>query len=235
MKAHRLAAALEHDDLGVVEQPLARDAAEAAGGAHQRAGQRVHREVEDELAPQRPRVRQHDDEEPERALAAGHGDLADVGPVDLGLLAGQRLGAQVDLAARLGADVAHVLAQRADRAGVAALGDHVVQPRRAQPRVAGQRLGDEVTVRVDEPQPRRCGLRARLAEPEDAPDHVRVDAELGGDGADASSARRGAGAAISASVSGVVTGPPRRLQLAQVSERARARVAAASGSTTSTS
>jgi hypothetical protein len=49
-------------------------------------------EVDDELAPHRPRVAQDEDEDPQRALAAGHGDVADVGPVDLRLLARQRLG-----------------------------------------------------------------------------------------------------------------------------------------------
>src|SRR6266540_4354555 len=91
-------------------------------------------------------------------VSSFHGDLADVGPVDLGLLAGERLGAEVHLATRLGADLGHVLAQRADRAGVSALGDHVVQPRGAQSRVARQGfggLGDERAVRVDEARPRR--------------------------------------------------------------------------------
>lgn len=183
MEAHRVAAPLEHDDSGIIEEPLARNATERAGGADQRPGERVHGEVEDELAPQGPRVREHDDEEPESALPAGHGHFADVGPVDLRLLAGKRLGTQVHLAPWLGPDLGHVLPQRANRAGVAALGDHVVQPGGAQPRVAGQHLGDEGTVWVDEPRP-RLGLGTRLPEPENAPDHVRVDAELGGDGAD---------------------------------------------------
>ena len=184
VEAHRVAASLQHDDLGVIEEPLARDAAEGAGGAHQRPGERVHGEVKDELAPQGPRMREHDDEEPERPLPAGHGNLADVGPVDLCLLAGEWLGAQVQLAPWLGPNLGHVFAQGADRAGVAPLGEHVVEPGGAQARVAGQRLGDECAVRIDEPRPRRS-LGARLPEPEDAADHVGVDSELPGDGADA--------------------------------------------------
>src|SRR6266545_1512911 len=183
VEAHRLAAPLQHDDLRVVEEPLARDAAERVGGAHQRPGERVHGEVEDELAPQSPRMREHDDEDPERPLPAGHADLADVGPVDLCLLAGERLGAEVHLAPWLGPDLRHVFTQRADRAGVAALSEHVVQPGGAQAWVPGQRLGDDGAVRIDEPRS-RGGARARNAEAEDAANHVGVDPELGGDRAD---------------------------------------------------
>ena len=78
--------ALEHDRLGVVEEPLARDATERDCRPHQRATQRVHRQVEDEFAPHRARVRQHQDEEPQRARPARAFDLADVGPIDLRLL-----------------------------------------------------------------------------------------------------------------------------------------------------
>jgi hypothetical protein len=35
VEPHRVAAPLEHDDLGVIEEPLAWNAAERAGGAHQ--------------------------------------------------------------------------------------------------------------------------------------------------------------------------------------------------------
>ena len=183
MEAHCVAASLQHDDLGIVEEPLARDPTEGARGADERSGERVHGEVEDELAPQGPRVREHDHEEPQRPLSPGHGDLADVRPVNLRLLTRERLGAEVHLPARLGADLGHVLAQGADRAGVAALGDHVVQPRGAQLRVARKRLGDEATVRVDEPRP-RLRLGARGPEAEHAADYVGVDPELGGDRAD---------------------------------------------------
>ena len=184
VEAHRVAAPLEHDDLGVVEEPLARDPAESSRGAHERPSERMHGEVEDELAPQRPRVREHEHKEPQRSLAAGHGDLANVRPVDLRLFAGERLGAEVYLAARLRPDRGHILAQRADSAGVAALGDHVMQARGAQSRVAGQRFGDEGEVRVDEARP-RGGAWARVPEAEDAADHIGVDPELGRDRADA--------------------------------------------------
>src|SRR6185295_19239454 len=49
--------ALEDDSLGIIEQPLPRDAAEPGGRADQRTDERMHREVEHELGPQRARVR----------------------------------------------------------------------------------------------------------------------------------------------------------------------------------
>ena len=177
MEADRVAVALEHDDLGVVEQPLARRAPEGARGTHQRARQRVDGQVDHELGPDRPRVREHHDEEPERAHAAGHRELADVGPVDLCLLADQRLGVQVDFAARRRSDVGDVAAHGRHRPDVAAVSDHVVDPRRAKSRVLGQLLDDEVMKRLDDARPSWC-LGSGFTEAQDALDHVGVEPEL---------------------------------------------------------
>jgi len=168
---------LEHDDLGVVEQPLARRAPEGARGTHQRARQRVDRQVDHELGPDRPRVREHHDKQPERARAPGHRELADVGPVDLRLLADQRLGVQVDLAAWWRSDTGDVAAHRGHRPGVSAVADHVVDPRRAKSRILGQLLDDEVVKRLDDARP-PWRLGAGLTEAQDALDHVGVEPEL---------------------------------------------------------
>jgi hypothetical protein len=184
MKSHRAPLSLEHHRLRIVEEPLAACPAERPGGAHQRPTERVHRQVEHEFAPQRPRVRQHHHEEPQSALAAGDGHRAGVRPVDLGLLADERLGAQVHFAPRWGPQRDHVLAQRARSALETALPQHVVKPRRPQPRVARQRLRDEVAVGIAKPRARRAGC-VPIADPERAPDYVGVQAELCGDGAHA--------------------------------------------------
>ena len=184
MKADRVAAALEHDGLGIIEEPLPRHAAERVAGAHQRTTQRVHRQVEHELAPHRARVRQHEHEQPQRALAARHRDLADVRPVDLRLLARQRLGAQVHLALRPGAHLGDVFAERPHRAAIATLGQHVVEPRRAQSWIARQRLGDEVAIRPDEARSRQ-GIAALWIATDRAADDIGMDTELRGDRADA--------------------------------------------------
>ena len=119
-------------------------------------------EVDDELGPHRARVREHDHEQPDRALAAGDGDLADVGPVDLRLLAGERLGDEVRLALGPWPNQRDVLAQGAHRAAIAALADHVVEPRREELGIAAQRVVDERAVRVDDP---RAQLRRRACSP----------------------------------------------------------------------
>jgi hypothetical protein len=100
VEAHGIADALEHNSLRIVEEPLTGDPTEGRAGTHKRTAKRMHRQVEDEFAPQRARVREHDDEEPEGALAARDLDLADVRPIDLGLLTNEGLGAQVGLARR---------------------------------------------------------------------------------------------------------------------------------------
>jgi hypothetical protein len=61
---------LEHDGLGVVEEPLPKQTSEVRRGAHERAAQRIHVEAEHEFGEARARVREdHDDH-----------DLADVAP-----------------------------------------------------------------------------------------------------------------------------------------------------------
>ena len=87
MEPDRIAVPFEDDDLGIIEEPLARDPAEMRRGAYERAPQRVDREIEDELGPESPRVREDHEEDPESPHSTRHWDLRDVGPVDLCLLA----------------------------------------------------------------------------------------------------------------------------------------------------
>jgi len=177
--------ALEHDGLGIVEQPLARDAAEVGRSADQRARQRLDREIEHELAPHRARVAEHDHERPELALAAGHGHAADVGPIDLRLLAGQGLDAQIRLGLGLGPDRADVGPDGTRRAGKATVAQHVVDPRRAELGILAQRLLDELGVRLEHrraPELTRLAVLARVTE--HAPHDVSVNVELRGDCAD---------------------------------------------------
>src|SRR6185369_16494416 len=114
------AVTLENDGLRVIEEPLARRAAEIRARARERAQERPDRQVEHELAPHRARPRQRHDEEPQRAPPARHVDVAHVRPVDLRLLADERGKSQESLVLRGGADLVHVLAERPNRAGVAA-------------------------------------------------------------------------------------------------------------------
>ena len=192
VEAHGVAVTLEHDDLGIVEEPLPGGAAEVAARAHERAPQRGRAEVEHELGPHRARVGQHHDEDPELARGVLDAQLADVAPVDLGLLADERLDAQEDLALGRRAHELDVPSQRAHAAVVAALHEHVVQAGGAQPRVLRQRLGDEGLVgeqrRGHLDSRHRVGEHGRrtrtLAEAEHALDGLMVLAELRHDGAD---------------------------------------------------
>src|SRR2546422_863679 len=85
------------------------------------ARERLRGQVEDQLGPHRARPGEHQNECPERPLSALHLHTAHVCPVDLRLLADERLGAQERLARRLRAHSRHVLAQRALAARVTAL------------------------------------------------------------------------------------------------------------------
>jgi hypothetical protein len=143
VEAHRVSVALEHHDLRVVEEPLPGDAAEVEAGAHQRAPERARRQIDHQLGPHRARVGQDDDEDPELPRAAIDQDLADVAPIDLGLLGDERLGAKEDLGLRLRTHALHIPSHRAHAALVAALHQHVVQAGGAQPGVLLQGLGDE--------------------------------------------------------------------------------------------
>jgi hypothetical protein len=183
MEARDRTDALEHDDLGIVEQPLPGHAAESGRTADEGPAQRMDGQVDDELAPHRAGVCEHHHEHPQRALPAGDGELADVGPVDLGHLPRQRLGQEVGRPPGPGPDERDVLAQRPHRSEEAALSDHVVEPGREQLRIPVERLVDERTIGVDDARAKVRG-RARGAEPEHPPDLVRVGLELGRDRAD---------------------------------------------------
>jgi hypothetical protein len=106
-----------------------------------------------------------------------------VRPVDLGLLAGEGLEPKVCLGLGLGPHRRHVVAQRAQRALVAALAEHVVQPGGPQRRVLLQRLADELLERLDQRRPAHR-VATGLLEAERALDDVGVDAELRRDRAD---------------------------------------------------
>ena len=178
MKAHGVTRALEDDRLRVVEEPLSGGSAEERGGAYERAAQGLGAHVEHELPPHRARVREHDDESPERSGRPQDHERADVSPVDLSLLARQGLDAEEHLALRGRPSLEHVPAERAQAARVAALDEHVEDAGGDEPRVTSQRLVDERDVRIEHASvgPGGAGLGAEAAE--HARDRVEVDAEL---------------------------------------------------------
>src|SRR4051794_25746319 len=130
MEADLLAATLEHDRAQVVGLDDARYPAEVferVDVAVQEAGEGL---VEEKLHVQAPRVAQDHDKGAKTALGATHGDLAEVGPVDLRRLARKGLEPREDLAlARTQSP--HHAAQLHGAARKAPLAEHPVQHRRA--------------------------------------------------------------------------------------------------------
>ena len=135
-----------------------------AGGASQRLKgvdvppqEALHGLVEGEQRGQRARVAEDHDESGDRACALSDVDLAERAPVDLCLLPDQSHDPAVDGAAGLGPQAPHEAADREDRAGIAALADHLVDPRGAQPRVLRQGVADERQIRVEDAGPTQAG------------------------------------------------------------------------------
>lgn len=75
----------------------------------------------------------------------------------------------------------HVLAERADAAGVAALAYHVVKPRGAKTWIALERLLDEADEGVDPSDPQYGSAGPEPAEPQDPHDDLGMHAKLGRD------------------------------------------------------
>ena len=102
-----------------------------------------------------------------------------MGPVDLSLLANQRVEAQESFAGWRRTHRRDKATQGALAAAIAALLDHVEDPGRAQSRIFEKRLLDEFVVRRNQ---ERHPLWARLwrDQPEDAPYDIVMDTKLGG-------------------------------------------------------
>ena len=89
-----VAAALQHGDFEIVVENHARLPAPVFKGMHMAAQEVLHGLIEEELQIQRARVRQRHHEAGQARAGAAHHDVAEVGPVDLRLLAGKRLQTQ---------------------------------------------------------------------------------------------------------------------------------------------
>ena len=184
MKLHGGAAAVEHGAAQVVVHEVAGGASQRLEGVDVPPQEALQRLVEGEQRGQRPRVAEDHDESGDRACALSDADLAERAPVDLCLLPDQSHDPAIDGAAGLGPQAPHEAADREDRAGIAALADHLVDPRGAQPRVLRQGVADERQIRVEDAGPPHPGRDAwRLALDRGA-DRLTVEAELGRDGPD---------------------------------------------------
>ena len=116
---------------------------------HVAAQEVLHRLIEEELQIQRSRIGQRHHEAGQGALGAAHHHVAEVRPIDLCLLAGKGLESQEWLA-DLRTQAGHGAPQLHDAAGVAAIANHLVDARGAQPRMLLQSLADEREVGIDD-------------------------------------------------------------------------------------
>ena len=144
----------------------------------------VHPGIEEEAQEDAARVAQHHHEAHQRALRAPDPHLAEVGPVDLGLLAGERLEAQIGLGHEPRALRRDHVPEVALAPPVAALDRHPVEPAGGQPGPGRQGLADEGPERIDHRGPALLRTHRRPAGRHRALDRAVMDAELARDRAD---------------------------------------------------
>ena len=129
-------------------------------------------------------VAQHQHERHQGALGAADGELAEVCPVDLGLLAREGSKPQIRFTGPARAQLRDAVAEVVGAAGIAPRCDHVEQPGGGQGGESLQRLGDESHVGVELGGPARTPALAFDPGLAQYPlDGGVMDAELGGDGA----------------------------------------------------
>ena len=177
---HVLAVAIEHDALEIVVEQRARHAAERLEGAAVAMHEALEPLIEREAGVHRARPAEHQHEAAQGATRLADLHTAEARPVDLALLAGQRVEREKRFGAPLRAHAPDVAAHLHDAAHIAPRSQHLVQARRPQPRVLVERPLDEVLVRVEQRWPRSATAHETVGI--DDPSHrVVMHTELAGD------------------------------------------------------
>lgn len=182
MEVDLVAATFEHDTFEVVVQDDSWLSAPNREAVDVPAQEVLHGLIEEELQIERPRVGQRHHETGESAFGAAHQHVAEVRPVDLGLLAGQGVQLQKRLAF-LRTQARHGAAQLHDAAAVAAVPQHGMDARGAQTGMLFEGLADERQIGLGE----GCAHGRRAAETlafDGMADGIGMNLEFGGDGAD---------------------------------------------------
>ena len=184
IEADGVAAALQHDALQVVVPELAGHPLPRLEGVDMAPQEVAHRGVEVEAQEDASREAENHHEAHQRAFRTADLHLAEVSPVDLGLLAGKGLQAQISLGRRLRPLGRDHVAEVALAPLVAALAHHLVEPAGGQLRIASQCLADEghEGIELRAPVPPRMPKHSVVGQY--APDRDVMDAELACDGAD---------------------------------------------------
>ena len=183
VKPDGIAPALEDDALHVVVQ----DCSGAAAKHRERLDMAAHEVgkgcVEEEAHECVTGVAQHHDERHQGTLGAPDGEFAEVGPVELGLLAGQGAKAQVRLTGTTRSQLGDTVAEVVGPAGIATFLDHIEQARGGQGRELLQDLGDERDEGVDQGRSSwASALTLDTGLAQHALDAGVMNAELAGDG-----------------------------------------------------
>jgi hypothetical protein len=183
VESNRITMALEDGALEIVVEQNTRRAAELGECLDMAAHEERHGRAKIEAEKEPSRVAEHHDERPEGASGSADLQLAEVRPVHLGLLAGQRVQPLKRLGGLLRTQTTNDPAQVVGTTRVAPLLDHREDPTGGQLRVLPQLLDDEGHGRVHHRRPRgdHLGVDARLSK--HALNRGVMEAELRGDGA----------------------------------------------------
>jgi hypothetical protein len=165
MEVDGRAAALEHGATQIVVEHDPGHGREPGEGVDVATNEVRHGRAEIEAQKEVARVGQHHHEGHQRPLGPTDGELAEVGPVALGLVPGKGAQTQVRFCRRAWPQAGNDGPEVIRGAGVTALAHHRVQARRPQRRVLGERRGDERQVRFRDRGPHRLLRRhARLCQ-----------------------------------------------------------------------
>jgi hypothetical protein len=173
VEADRVAVPLQHGAAQVVIENDPREAVPCGKRAEMAAQEILHAGVEEEAQKDVPREAEHQDkghqgatEHAREGTRAANHQMAEVGPVALRLLPGQRAQAQIGLCWRTWPMAGDDGSEATWPAAIAAFASHRVQPAGGQRREPGQRLADERQIEIDlRGPPRRPDARqARLGE-----------------------------------------------------------------------
>ena len=184
MEANRIARTFQHSAFEVVVQQHSGNGVKRSEGLDMAANEVVHRSPQIKAQEQPPRIRQHHHEGHQRTHGAPHGELTEVRPIGLSLLAWQGAQPQVGFGGGPRAQLCHQRAEVIRAAGVAAFTHHGMEPGGAQRRILGQSLDHERPIRIHD-RAVRGGLRCGHAGLSEHPAHGAVmKSQLRGDGAD---------------------------------------------------
>lgn len=181
MKPDVVADALEDDALEVVVEQHARDATKGGERLDVASNEALHGLVEDEASEESAGVSEGHDEAGEAARGGSDADLSEGGPVDLCLLARERLEGKKGLG-RDRSDGADVSTEDGLPTWISTCSDHVEDTRGSELWMSVEGFGDERSVRVEDGGLCLSGRRVGEARGLDrALDGVMVKAQLLGD------------------------------------------------------